>query len=87
MDLNDLERMIAHGDTTGALKALRQRRERIDEEWSNAYLSSLIDSKEYQLEQLAKELEWCVNQLCSHHPKAGGMKRVQRIRTLLAETT
>ncbi len=83
--LDELEKMIAHGDSAGALRLLRQRKERIDEEWSNAFLSHLIDSKEHELEEASKLLEWCVNELCTHHPAAHRMKKVQRIRSFLTE--
>jgi len=85
--LDELERMIAHGDTAGALRLLRKRKERIDEEWQNAFLSHLIDSKEHELEQTLKLLEWCVNEFCTHHPAAHRMKKVQRIRSLLSENS
>ena len=87
MTLKMLEEKIAHGDSAGALKLLRQRRNRIDEEWQNAFLSHLIDSKEHELEQTLKLLEWCVNELCTHHPAAHKMKKVQRIRTVLTKNS
>jgi hypothetical protein len=83
MDLEDLEKLIANANYTAALEAIRSRREQIQREWDNAYLSHVLAEVEAERDTLREALATALRSYCSDYPAAHKVKRIQRLWSLV----